>query len=210
MRLPLRSKASRLSTAQRQDNRAHERQSPSGVLATWLRQGVRHGTCPLCRVAHKADREYIWHLFDEGADQGGILNDLEALGPGARFVRARCPACANRDERVRANAEYLLDELVTNPGLREKFEASPRLCFAHFELVWGATQTDDERALIARVQRDATARLVADLDEHIRKHDHRYKHEPSGPERDSWRRWVRMTAGWPPPAQSAAGPEAHR
>ena len=30
--------------------------------------------CPLCRVAHKADREYIWHFFDEGSDQGESID----------------------------------------------------------------------------------------------------------------------------------------
>ena len=32
--------------------------------------------CPLCRVAHKADREYIWHFFDVGADQGESLDTV--------------------------------------------------------------------------------------------------------------------------------------
>jgi hypothetical protein len=32
--------------------------------------------CPLCRVAHKADREYIWHFYDEGADQGDSIDEL--------------------------------------------------------------------------------------------------------------------------------------
>lgn len=128
--------------------------------------------CPLCRVAHKSDREYIWHFFDEGADQGesidavrrargfcdehiemlrrieiegmnstlaistmfadtfpGIVEDLDSLTPDAHFRRAPCPACANRDERLHANAQYLLDELATSPGHRETFEASPGLCF---------------------------------------------------------------------------------
>ncbi|MGH2872447.1 MAG: hypothetical protein ACRDL5_08290 [Solirubrobacteraceae bacterium] len=168
------------------------------MLTAWLRQGLRSGICPLCRVAHKADREYIWHFFDEGADRGesidevrraygfcsehiemlrrietegmgstlaistmfadtfaGIVADLDALAPESPFRRAACPACANREEQLRANAGYLLD----------------------------------------------------DLKEHGRKHDHRVRDEPKGPERDSWRRAVYMTAGWPASNASAGEPE---
>jgi hypothetical protein len=206
--------------------------------------------CPLCRVAHKADREYIWHFFDEGADRGdsidavrracgfcaahiemlrrieidgmrstlaistmladtfaGIVEDLESLDVGAAFDRTPCPACANRDERLSANAQYLLDELATSATRRETFEASPGLCFAHFELVWNAAHTTEDRELILQVQRKAARSLLDDLREHVRKHDHKFRDEPKGPERDSWRRAIFMTAGWPPPAESAAEPE---
>ncbi len=206
--------------------------------------------CPLCRVAHKADREYIWHFFDEGSDQGeaidevrhacgfcdahiemlrrievdgmkstlslstmfvdtfaGIVQDLKSLGVGNRFRRAPCPACANRDELVRTNAQYLLDELATSPGHRETFEASPGLCFAHFELVWDAAKFAEDRELILDVQRKAARALLEDLQEHVRKHDDKFRHEPKGAERDSWQRAIFMTAGWPAPAASAAEPE---
>ena len=206
--------------------------------------------CPLCRVAHKADREYIWHFFDEGADQGesidavrrscgfcaehiemlrrievdgmnstlslstmfvdtlaGIVEDLDALTPEAHFRRAPCPACANRQATLRTNARYLLDELATSSGHRQAFEGSPGLCFAHFELVWGTADYVEDRELMLEVQRQAARSLLRDLQEHVRKHDDRYRHEPKGAERDSWRRAILLTAGWPPPAESAAEPE---
>ena len=209
--------------------------------------------CPLCRVAHKADREYIWHFFDEGADQGesidavrrafgfcdqhiemlrrieiegmrstlaistmfadtfaGIVADLDSLVPDAPFHRAQCPACANRDKLVEANGQYLLDELATSPGDREDYESSPGLCFAHFELVWRLAQTREERELLLAVQRKSARRLLNELREHVRKHDHKFRHEPKGAERDSWQRAIFLTAGWPPPAQSAAEPERRR
>jgi hypothetical protein len=39
-------------------------------VTSWLRQGLKMNMCPLCRVAHEADREYMWHFFDEAADRG--------------------------------------------------------------------------------------------------------------------------------------------
>lgn len=218
-------------------------------MTAWLRQGLRAGICPLCRVAHKADREYIWHFFDEGADRGesidavrhafgfcaehiemlrrievdamkstlaistmfadtfaGIANDLDSLEPGEEFRRDRCPACANRDELLRVNAEYLLDDLATTPARRQAFETSPGLCFEHFELVWGIASIED-RELILAVQRKAARRVLDELREHVRKHDAKFRHESKGPEQNAWRHAIELTAGWPPPAQSAAQPE---
>jgi hypothetical protein len=253
VRLHLPSRAD-TSSAERRRGRDHQvRQRPAAVLTAWLRQGLRNGICPLCRVAHKADREYNWQFFDGGADQGdaidavskaygfcaehvtmlsridtegmkstlaistmfadafaGIVNKLESLDGRGEFARAPCPACANRDERVRAHARYLLDELATNPGLRSRFDGSPGLCFPHFEMVWHQTRTDEERAFVGRVQREGAARLLLELSEHVRKHDHKYRHEAKGPERDAWRRVVFMTAGWPAPSESAAQPEGTR
>jgi Family of unknown function (DUF6062) len=209
--------------------------------------------CPLCRVAHKADREFIWHFFDEGSDQGeaidavsaaygfcrehvemlsrieiegmkstlaistmladvfsGLVRDLDGFSASREFRRAQCPACANRDRLLRDNARYLLDLVATAPGYREAFEASPGLCFAHFELVWDAAPSLEDRQLILDLQRTATRSLLNELQEHVRKHDDRFRHEPKGVERDSWYRAICLTAGWPAPSGSAAEPEPGR
>ena len=47
--------------------------------------------CPLCRVAQKADREYIWHFFDEGAGQGESIDT----------VRRACGFCGEHVEMLR-------------------------------------------------------------------------------------------------------------
>jgi hypothetical protein len=39
----------------------------SRALTCWLRQGIELHMCPLCRVAHKADREYIWQFSEQGS-----------------------------------------------------------------------------------------------------------------------------------------------
>lgn len=232
------------------DRRAPIRQARASVLTSWLRQGLRSGMCPLCRVAHKADREYIWHFFDEGSDSGeqidqvraaygfcaehvemlrrlemeglkstlaistmfadtlkGIVADLDQLTPDQPFEPAKCPACANRDERLEVNAGYLLDELATSPGHRSNFESSPGLCFPHFRLVWSVAQSRSEREFLLGVQRQATRKLLHDISEHVRKYDDKYRHEPKGSERDSWQRAIFVTTGWPPPAATAGQPE---
>ncbi len=241
---------SRLGDSPERGPRAGERRSPPTAVTRWLRQGLSVGMCPLCRVAHKADREYIWHFFDEGANEGaaidrlraacgfcsehiemlrrieieglkstlaistlfadtfeGIVEDLNALEPDAPFVRAPCPACANRDDYVRKNVGYLLDQMATGTGYEEEFQRSPGLCFAHFELAWALAASRADRQLLLTVQRSSAGSLLDDLREHVRKHDDKYRHEQKGRERDSWQRAIFLSAGWPPPTESAAEPE---
>lgn len=48
------------------------------------------------------------------------------------------------------------------------------------------------------------------LREHVRKHEDRFRNEPTGSECDSWLRAIFLTTGWPPPAVSAGRPEPDR
>jgi hypothetical protein len=195
--------------------------------------------CPLCRVEHKLDGEFMWYFFDEYSGQDwaldelrrscgfcrehadklrrieveglrstlgiskvyvdtleGIAAELDALAAGDDVVHAECPACANREEGVRVNARYLLDELAESERSRQLFVESPGLCMRHFDLVWEAAEVDVERTLVLEVQRHSVSVLLDDLKEHVAKHDHLRKHEPKGTEADSWLRAVRFTAGW--------------
>lgn len=51
---------------------------PPAVLIRWLRQGIELGICPLCRVSHKADREYIRQFSDEGCGDAEAMAGLAA------------------------------------------------------------------------------------------------------------------------------------
>lgn len=248
----------RLRLRRRRDDSGDRRQraepadhrSPPAALTRWLRQGFSAGICPLCRVAHKADREYIWQFYDERSNDGAaidqvgraygfcsehvemlrridvdgmkstlaisvmladtfarIVEQLEAMRTDTPFEPDRCPACTARDDHLRKNTGYLLDLLATSPGDGAKFETSPGLCFGHFKLAWDAAPSRTDRELLLAVQRSASGSLRDELREHVRKQDHKFSHEPKGAERDSWQRAIYLTAGWPPPIQSAAEPE---
>jgi hypothetical protein len=226
------------------------RKPPHSALIGWLRQGLSMRMCPLCRVGHKADREYAWHFYDERSNDGavvdqvsgafgfcaehvemlrridmesmqstlaistmfadafaGIAAELGQLAPDDSFHSQRCPACASRDVYLHKNAGYLLDLVATSQEDRRSFEGSPGLCFPHFELVWEQASAPAERELLLEVQRAATGSLLHDLREHVRKHNHKYCHEPAGLEYDAWQRAINLTAGWPPPPETAARPE---
>jgi hypothetical protein len=51
---------------------------PSSALTRFIKQGLARGMCPLCRAAHKLEREYIWYFFDEYSDQQWALDELRA------------------------------------------------------------------------------------------------------------------------------------
>lgn len=232
------------------DGRAEDRQAPASALTSWLRQGLAAGMCPLCRVAHKADREYIWQFYDQRSNDGavidevsraygfcgqhiemlrrvdiedmkstlaisimfagtfaGIVRELDHLTPEEDLSAEVCPACASRDAYLGKNAVYLLDMLATSPGHREDFTRSAGLCFPHFALTWELAPFQADREVLLDVQREAAASLLHQLNEHVRKHDHKYAHEPKGPEADSWQRAIHLTVGWPPPTASASEPE---
>jgi hypothetical protein len=167
---------------------------------------TRQGAAPNRGGRHEFDALAQHVVCDSLA---GIVEDLDSLTPEARFRPAPCPGCANRAQALEANARYLLDELATSLGRRVAFEDSPGLCFAQFELVWRVAQAPDDRRLILEVQRKAARSLLVDLQEHVRKHDDKYRHEPKDPERDPWRRAILLTAGWGS-GESAAEPERRR
>ena len=52
----------------------------STALTRWLRQGLALGVCPLCRVAHKLDREFIWYFSDEYSAHGEVIDALSDAG----------------------------------------------------------------------------------------------------------------------------------
>src|SRR5579859_5701343 len=54
--------------------RTEARTAPPSAVTSWLRQGLSGGICPLCRVAHKADREYIWQFYDERSNDGAVID----------------------------------------------------------------------------------------------------------------------------------------
>jgi hypothetical protein len=81
----------------------------NSALTRWLKQGLARGMCPLCRVAHKADREYLWHFFE---DYAGTDAGVEAL----RASRGFC------GEHGRALRALEVEGLGSTLGICEIFE----------------------------------------------------------------------------------------
>jgi hypothetical protein len=104
----------------------------------------------------------------------------------------RCPACVEHDETARrAITELTLH--FDDPEIRSRFEASDGLCREHF---YGARSAWKGRPdVLEAAQTACLSRLLEQLGDLIRKHDHRFRHEPVGDEGDSWLRAVAAVSG---------------
>jgi hypothetical protein len=78
--------------------------APNSALTRFIKQGLRRGVCPLCRVAYKMDGEYMWAFFD---DYSGDDNTLDRL----RRARGFCREHAERFRRLE------VDGLHSNLGI---------------------------------------------------------------------------------------------
>lgn len=219
----------------------------NSALTRWLKQGLTRGECPLCRVAHKAENEFLWYFFDEYSTQDDYLDRLRSAGgfcarhadglrrievvnlnstlgisetyedlltglldslrDGARLPEAPCPACAYRDEQVTGNAAHLATLLADDERSRERFAASPGLCFPHLALLRDSAPPASVLELAFDVQRRAVALLHDQLAEHIRKQGDEARGEVPGPEVDAWQRAIWLTAGWPGDLDAQERPE---
>jgi hypothetical protein len=117
-----------------------------------------------------------------------------------------CPVCTHVAAREKELADTLLAHLDDPGSLAEIYPASDGLCLEHFRLsLVRAVSPVHARTLIA-AQQSVWQRLHDELGEFVRKKDYRFKDEPFGPEKDSWRRALESIAG--PSPQSKIEPQA--
>ncbi|NJN19473.1 MAG: hypothetical protein HC822_26125 [Oscillochloris sp.] len=120
------------------------------------------------------------------AQLGGPRSSDGPLKPGGS-----CVGCALADEQC---AHWIGILAQHYPALRSDFQASSGLCLGHVRVAL-ATAPAAIRPMLGADQRTIWARLEADLDEFIRKHDHQFAAEPMGAESDSWARATDLLSG---------------
>lgn len=139
--------------------------------------------------------------------QEGILASASALLTGRARPRQNetlqddvlaptrpCPACSVLAETEEMAVDTLLGALG-EPDFRSAYVASPGLCVPHTRLA--LARVTDQAAF--RTLRDAVVArqqlLLAHLREIIRKHDYRFRNEPSGEEKGAAERAVHHVVG---------------
>lgn len=112
----------------------------------------------------------------------------------ARLAPAgRCPACRAEDEAVQRYGRTLLTWLG-DEALAVAYVNAGGLCLPHLrELL--ALADDVQARTVLTWQGKIYRELIRQLDEFIRKHDHRFRDEPFGAEKDAWLRAVAVLAG---------------
>ena len=122
-----------------------------------------------------------------GADPGGVPG-LSPADP--------CPACVYLTEMEETALVALTDALPGNQRLREGLsQPNGGLCLPHLRRALGLARNPEAFAFLQESTRTRLATLEAEMDEFIRKYDHRFRKEEWGEERDSWQRAIRWVAG---------------
>lgn len=106
-----------------------------------------------------------------------------------------CPLCANEAAVERQLADTLLSQMTPGGELAAAYAASSGLCLPHFRGVVARGLPGPNLSALVAEQRAIWVRLEAELEEFLRKSDHRFRHEPFGAERDSWRRAISAISG---------------
>jgi hypothetical protein len=129
----------------------------------------------------------------------GLDGGTPITGATAQYlaVKAQCPACERRDE-----AEKLALKSVTNAlekqdaDMMSALQNSDGLCLAHLRWALETARNREGFDLLVSITQEQLSSLIRDLDEFIRKSDHRFRDEKiSETERGSWRRALQRVVG---------------
>jgi uncharacterized protein DUF6062 len=135
---------------------------------------------------------------------GGLGRRLGRLLPGGRRgerpgsapVRP-CTACRYEDDAELRYRSTLLEHLGA-ADVRQRFARSDGLCLPHLTRALEAGRRGEDLAFLREDAIRRLGSLVGELDEYIRKHDYRFRHEGFGSEEDSPRRAVERAVGEEP------------
>lgn len=123
---------------------------------------------------------------------------LRRKGGGMAGIRTAtappCPACVSSRDAEARHIDTLLAHL-DDETLYTAYIRSDGLCLSH--LLTAVARPMDDTALrrLLDPQNARYRRLLHDLNEFIRKRDHRFRHEPYGEEGDAWLRAMSLMAG---------------
>lgn len=129
----------------------------------------------------------------------GLAKDYASKSTAPLVARlepqTQCPVCTHVEAQERELANTLLAHLDEPGDLAEDYRASDGLCLEHFRLSLARALSPAQAKTLIAVQQSVWQRLHDELGEFIRKKDHRFKDEPFGSEKDSWRRALEAISG---------------
>lgn len=108
----------------------------------------------------------------------------------------QCPACALRDRMIDFVLHAMLDALARqDERIQAALRASTGLCLPHMVRAFELSRDEAAFDALCSLEQEKLAGLIHELDEFIRKNDHRFMAEGFGKEGTSWRRIVGWVAG---------------
>jgi hypothetical protein len=125
-----------------------------------------------------------------GPDRPGFLSRLKGIFNPARPA-SLCPAC-HQEVEVEQGQARLMRQAFQEPEFKTAWQAHAGLCLPHITLVGGVDFPG--RAEFLKGEATKSEALCLELDEIVRKHDHR-SNEKMGKEGDAWSRALRKMHG---------------
>jgi hypothetical protein len=129
----------------------------------------------------------------------GLEENLQREGERAKYLpqKAQCPACARRDEAEKLALKSLSEALARrDEGMIAALKDSDGLCLVHLRVALESAWNQEAFELLVSLTQAQLEALLRDLDEFIRKSDHRFRDERvSEQERGSWRRALQRFVG---------------
>ena len=110
-----------------------------------------------------------------------------------------CPACEQEFKLETLALTTLVDFFPNDERLSNALKESDGLCVPHLRRALELVRDEPTFTALVEMTREKLAKLSAELDEFIRKHDHRYKNEKFTEEGDSWQRAITQIIGLPAP-----------
>jgi hypothetical protein len=110
---------------------------------------------------------------------------------------AQCPACERRAEAQNLALKSLIDALEERDvQMTDALKTSDGLCLPHLRHVLESMRSRHAFDMLVAITQDQLSALILELDEFVRKSDHRFRHEKiSESERESWRRALQRVVG---------------
>jgi hypothetical protein len=125
---------------------------------------------------------------------GRSRGDAAAL-PGLS-AQTECPACAYLRDMEDVALVAITDALPGNERLRQGLSRMEGgLCLPHLRGALQNASSQEAFAFLQTTTRTKLDALIGEMDEFIRKYDHRFRREEWGSERDSWQRAIAWIAG---------------
>lgn len=129
-----------------------------------------------------------------------------AINPGAASgaqtdhhlpPKAPCPACERQMGAEHLAFASLLEALdKKDQPMHAALKSSDGLCILHLRQALNAARSQQAFDTLVMITRTQLSSLIDDLDEFIRKNDHRFRDEKiSKEEKESWRRALQRTSG---------------
>ena len=126
----------------------------------------------------------------------GASSSAEPAAPPGLAPADPCPACLYLAEMEDTALVALTDALPGNQRLRDGLsQPNGGLCLPHLRRALGLARNQEAFTFLQESTRSRLATLQGEMDEFIRKYDHRFRKEEWGDERDSWQRAIRWIAG---------------